>query len=224
MGVMTVSYYVKIKNGEIATGAERVIQESIAHAKANQNPTKEDLERLIPSATTPEYGDPDARITIVEFVDYQCPYSQDSATSVRAVMEAYKDKVHFYIRDYPITELHPEARNAALAANCALEQGQKAYWRYSDFLFGTPQDTFSMEMFRTLASRANINVARFDECMAKRTYDVKIDKDIDDAKNAGAQGTPTFFINGVMYPQGGGALNEYVLTEVIKSALDSLPK
>ena len=224
MGVLIASYYMKIQKGEIATGEERVIQESIAQAKANQHPTQDDLARLQPSATTGEYGSPDARVTVVEFVDYQCPYSQESATSVRAVMETYKDKVHFYVRDYPIPELHAQARDAALAANCALEQGQKAYWRYWDFLFGTPQDTFSTDVFRTLAQRANINVTRFDECMAKRTYDVKIDKDIDDAKNAGAQGTPTFFINGIMFPPGGGALNEYQLTEVIKSVLDSLPK
>lgn len=218
---MTTSYYLKIKRGEIATGAERILQESIAQATANQHPTPDDLARLQPSATTPEYGNADSRVTIVAFMDYQCPYSQESATSIRAVMETYKDVVHFYVRDYPISELHPQARDAALAANCALEQGQKAYWRYYDFLFGTPQDTFSADMFRTLAERANINVARFDECMAKRTYDVKIDKDIDDAKNAGAAGTPTFFVNGVRFD---GAVNEHMLTEIVKSALDSLPR
>jgi len=227
--VLIGQYYVKIKRGELPTGEARVAKEHFSRASNAMNATvkPEDIIAIPPTGNAPELGNPDARVTVVVFLDYECSYSQESATSIRAVMETYKDQVHFFVRDYPITELHPLAREAALAADCILEQGQKAYWRYFDLLFGDQQDMTATSSFRDIAGRAQVNIALFDQCVAKRAYDRKIDDDIDLAKKVNVPGTPTFFVfsggstDVKVFPS---AMNEKTFSQILRGALENLPK
>lgn len=219
-GVSVIDYYGQIKRGEIGSPADRSQLASISRIAANTDVTPEDLERLKPVGLVPELGSRNANITIIEFIDYECPFCKENASAVRSVMDELGDKVHFLIRDFPIAEINPNARDAALASNCVLEQGQKAYWRYHDLLFAN-QDDLSGEELRRLAALANINVARFDECMQTRKYDLKIDKDIEVGRQAGVEGTPTFFVNGVRYQ---GVLDEQLLTRIINYFLENLPQ
>jgi protein-disulfide isomerase len=220
LGALTFNYYGKIRSGEMKSLEDRRMQRSISLIAANANVTQEDVDRLKPVGLAPEIGSRNARVTVVEFVDYQCPYCKEVALPVRRVMEGMGDRVHFVVRHFPIPELYADARNAALAANCVLEQGQKAYWRYSELLFAD-QERHSLDGLRQSAVLANINVARFDECMAERRYDLKIDRDMEVGRQAGVQGTPTFFVNGVKYE---GVFNEKELTQIINYFLESLPQ
>ncbi len=220
LGALTFDFYGKIKSGEMKSLEDRRLQRSISLVAANADVTQEDLDRLKPVGLVPEIGNRNAKVTVVEFVDYQCPYCKEVSIPVRRVMEGMRDQVHFVIRDYPIPEIHPDARNAALAANCVLEQGQKAYWRYSELLFAD-QNRLSLEGLQQSALLANINVARFDECMTERRYDLKIDRDMEVGRQAGVEGTPTFFVNGVKYE---GVFNEKELTQIVNYFLESLPQ
>ena len=220
LSYMTADYYFKIQSGELEDFDVLKDRRSISRIAANTHVTQEDLDRLKPSGLVASLGNEDARLTVVEFVDYQCPYCKQVSSVIRKAMETYGDQVYFVIRDFPITELHAESRDTAHAANCALEQGEKAYWRYQEILFAN-QEAVTAEDLRTYAGYANINVARFDECMNERRYDTRIDQDIEIGRSAGVEGTPTFFVNGVMYS---GALTDRMFKEILDYFLAELPK
>lgn len=221
IAVLSVRYYHGIKSGAIHSREDVLSMTKLPNVSANPNVSREDLDRLQSLAeNAPELGKREAKITIVEFVDYQCPFCKDSAAPIRKVIESEGDRVHLIIRHFPIAELHAEARDAALAAMCALEQGQKAYWRYQELLFAE-QENLGAEAFRTMAGNANINVARFDECMAARRFDLSIDRDIETGKKVNVEGTPTFFINGMKYE---GSLDERMIRAMIEQVDAGLPK
>lgn len=214
-----VVFYPKIKSGELTSYDQVRFSRSISsQGSATGTMSAEDFALLVPTSTVPEWGEPDSPLTIVEFVDYQCPYSEEMYATIQKAMTQYADRVHFVVRDFPVVELHTDARNAALAARCVLEQGQPAYWRYQELMFGD-QSHLSIDDLRTKANLAKINVARFDECLTSRRYDLAIDQDIEYAKRIGVQGTPTFFLNGVKVE---GSMSEDQFQSLLKSAFDQL--
>ncbi|HWQ99829.1 MAG TPA: DsbA family protein [Candidatus Methylomirabilis sp.] len=215
-----VVYYHQIKSGDVRSVKDRRLQASISEHVANVTVTKEDLERLVPSGLAPELGAKDARVTVVEFVDYQCPFCQKTAQPLRNVMVAMGDKVRFIIRDFPILELHPTAKVSALAANCVLEQGQDAYWRFHDVVYAD-QTRQSPEDLRAKAQFAGAKPAEYDACVSEGRHQAKIEEDIRIGIRAGVQGTPTFFVNGVKFQ---GAMDEKELTLILNAFLDRLPK
>lgn len=220
--VNAIRYYPKIKSGELTSYDQVRISRALSNQAGSEagNLSADDVAQLVPTSTVPEFGNENALLTVVEFIDYQCTYSKDVMMPIRNIIEQspYKDQVHVVIRDYPITEIHPDARNSAHAAKCVLEQGQEAYRRFQALMFGD-QSGLSLEGLRTKANLARINVARYEECMNERRYDLEIDRDIEFAKRIGVEGTPTFFVNGIMVP---GAMTEDEFKVLIDSALSQL--
>jgi protein-disulfide isomerase len=219
-GSLAYGYYTMIRSGAISTPEDRQIQLSIANVAVNADVTDEDLERLKPAGMAPELGSRAARVTVVEFVDYQCPYSAESAHAVRRIMEEMGDRVHFLMRDYPVIDPSGRSRAVALAANCVLEQGQEPYWRFQELVFADQTKTTDAD-FREYASLSSADMGAYDACVSGRKYDLKIDGDIEVGKRAGVQGTPAFFVNGVKYE---GSLDEKLLSRILNYFLDQLPK
>jgi protein-disulfide isomerase len=148
-------------------------------------------------------GDPAAPITIVEFSDFGCPYCRVHASSVfKELKTQYIDtgKVYYVFKDFPIRELHPQARLAAEAAECAGAQG--GYWPMHDQLFAEPSewDGGSAETaeasFRRYAERIGLDRAAFEQCLASDQFTDEIQRDYDEARALGLTGTPAFVING----------------------------
>lgn len=216
MAWMTSSYYIQIQRGTGISPKQKLLQRSIASKVANVTANQEDLARLVPQGNVPKLGGDQAPVSVVLFVDYQCPYTKESMPAIRTVMDHIGDRAQLVIRDFPIVELHPEARDVAHAARCVLEQGQKAYWRYQELLFAQ-QDTISSEVLRQLASTASVNVARFEECMVSRRYDLAIDQDLAFGERVGVSGTPTFFVNGAKFE---GSVDEELFTKAINYFLE----
>lgn len=216
MGVLIASYYVKIQNGSAISPKQELLKQSIARTVANASVAQEDLEKLVPSeGLFPVLGSDDAPVTVVAFIDYRCPYTRDSMPAIRTVMENMGDRARLIIRDFPIPQLYPESRDVAHAARCVLDQGQKAYWRYQELLFAE-QDAPSAETLRALVSKANLNVARFNDCMSARMYDVAIDTDVTLGERVGVAGTPTFFVNGAKFD---GSVDEELFTKLVNHFL-----
>lgn len=213
-------YYRDIKSGNALNLKDRRFMASISNTIANANVTKDDLARLTPTALAAEQGAKTARVTVVAFMDYQCPFSQKIAEPLRRVMTNLGDRVRLFIRDYPIPELHKDAKASALAANCVLEQGQDAYWKFYDLLF-TDQAKMSPDDLRAKARLAGADVAKYDECVTEGRYLSKIEDDVGVAIRTGVQGTPTFFVNGVKFQ---GAMDEKTLSNILTAFLDKLPK
>lgn len=218
LGFYIIKFYPKIKSGELTSYDQVRFSRALASRSASSTMSAQDLSLLVPTSTVPELGSENAALTIVEFVDYQCPYSQEMLMPLRKTVEKYDGRIRLVIRDFPVVEVYPDARNASHAARCVLEQGQAAYWRFQALMFGD-QSRLSIDGLHAKANLAKINTARFDECMTSRRYDLEIDRDIEYAKRIGVEGTPTFFLNGIKVE---GSMEEKTFDALIGSALTQL--
>jgi len=139
----------------------------------------------------PVRGNPDARITIVEFSDYQCPFCRRSQSTLKEVEKKYEGKLKMVFKDFPLS-FHDRAMPAAQAARCAGEQGK--YWEYHDKLFSS--DGLSDEDFKRYAGEVSLDKAAFEACLAANKYRTEIAADMSQGQALGVSGTPAFFING----------------------------
>ncbi len=149
----------------------------------------------------PVKGDPDAPITIIEFSDFQCPFcSRFFTQTLPAIQENYIDTgiVKLVYRDFPIDSLHPNARPAHIAAECADEQGK--FWEYHDVLFEN-QGQWNRLSSSDLRSQLNqyatsmgLNSESFDSCLSSQSMADEVNADYLQASRNGATGTTTFFI------------------------------
>ena len=142
----------------------------------------------------PALGRPDAPVTLVEFSDYQCPFCQRFfVATLPALKKDYIDtgKVRYVFRDYPLDQIHPQARKAAEAAHCAGEQGK--YWEMHDVLFGN-QQTLQPPKLSEHARALGLDGARFDQCLTSGTHAARVSQGLTDGLAAGVQGTPGFVV------------------------------
>lgn len=140
------------------------------------------------------------KITIVEFADYECPYCVQASAELEKVLAEYKGKVQFVFRDFPLTEKHPQAIPAAIAAKCASEQGK--YWEMHKLLFNrSPMSPLSNGMYTKFAKQINLNMESFEKCQADKnqTTSKSIFSDMEEGTRVGVNGTPYIFINGEKY-------------------------
>jgi protein-disulfide isomerase len=159
-------------------------------------PTQQAARRYdIPTAGFYSTGPADAPITLVEFSDYQCPYCQRWHDQVYdSLMAAYPGQIRLVYRNLPLTQLHPQAMNAAESSLCAGEQN--AYWQYHEKLFENSQ-LLSDSLYASLAAELGLDAAAFNDCMTEHKYKSQIEADMQFAIDLGVQSTPTFFINGL---------------------------
>jgi len=148
----------------------------------------------------PSRGPADAKVTVVEYSDFQCPYcGQAWEIFEKEVYPQYKDKVRFVFKQMPLTQIHPWAEDAAVASACALEQGNDQFWKMYDGLFGQQaqitKDNLPAKV-EEIATAAGLDVPRLKECLAGRKTIDAVKADQAEAASVGVNGTPTFFING----------------------------
>lgn len=160
-------------------------------------------------------GPPDARVTVVEFFDFQCPYSRQAFSTIDNLVKRYAGQpVKFVFRHVPIESIHPAAFDAALAASCAKEQNR--FMEMHDALF-EKQNQITKESLLKFAEEAGVpNLARFQSCMLARRYENVIRKDTSEGLALGVEGTPTFFVNEKKLE---GAHDEQVFIDAIDQAL-----
>ena len=149
----------------------------------------------------PIRGDPNAPITIIEFSDFQCPFcARFHVETLPSLLEEYIDagKVNLVYRDFPIQSIHPNALPAAVAAECANEQGK--YWEYHDTLF-EKQNGWSrldsnavISTFSQYATDVGLEQQQFDPCLGSGKYLEEVQGDLSDGRDYDITGTPGFFI------------------------------
>ena len=116
----------------------------------------------IETTDDPAIGAEKPIITIVEFGDFQCPYCKEEAPIIRRVLLQYSNEVKLIFRDFPISASHADAVGAALAANCANEQGK--FWEYHDLLYQN-QDNLSIENLLVMANDLGVDFDKFSQCL-----------------------------------------------------------
>jgi len=191
--VQVIQSYGHIRRGEADPFLEKKLQSSFSKLIANQKVTQQDMARLrSPDAAT--FGNPNAKLTIVEFLDFDCPFCEASFAPLREMMGKYANQVYFVVRDFPIEELHPRAIAAALAAHCAQAQGK--FWPYHDQLFFHQDQHEDADLMRYV-KMVGLDETAFRTCYVNQTYKDKIQQSLGDGLQVGVQATPTFFFNDV---------------------------
>ncbi len=219
VGTLTTSYLLRIKSGERISLNDVRKNASLLKDATATNVSPESLDQLVPTGLAAEMGNRDARITIVAFIDYECPHCADFAPVLRRVMETEKQNIHLVIRHFPIID--PSAsRISADAALCVLDQGQEKYWRFFDQLFAD-QTKRTRDDFLTMAKIAGADVTAFDTCFTSRKHDLDVDADFSFGRSVGVEGTPTIFLNRAKIQ---GAMTEDVFKQIIQRAKDALPQ
>src|SRR6267378_1149907 len=145
-------------------------------------------------ADAPILGRADAPVTLVEFSDYQCPFCQRFfATTLSDIKKDYVDtgKVRYVFRDFPLDQIHPQARKAAEAAHCAGEQGK--YWEMHDLLFQN-QGALAPPQLAEHAGAVGVDGAAFAACLSSGRYAARVARGLVDGAAAGVQGTPAFVV------------------------------
>ena len=160
-------------------------------------------------------GNAKAKVMIVEFSDFQCPYCRQVQSTLQTVLIKHEGEVALAFRDMPVPQLHPMALGAAEAARCALEQGK--FWEYHDLLFAD-QGTLDKNGLETRAQKLQLDEKQFDACLASEKYKAQIQQDSQEGMRAGVSGTPGFFINGIFIS---GAQQEATFERIIQEQLGS---
>lgn len=162
------------------------------------------------SSARPWLGSVEARVIVEEFSDFQCPACQNAQPTVKQVTKEFGDQIRFEYKHFPLTRIHPRAFTAALAAECANDQGK--FWEYHDLLFGN-QPNFSSSDLESYALSLSLDMESFSACLDSRAKADIVRADIDEAESRGINSTPTFFVNGKKLNNWG------LLEEEIKAAL-----
>ena len=154
-----------------------------------------DLPRIEVSADDdPFRGPADAPVTIIEFAEYQCPYCGRAEETINQLVADYPDKIRVVYRDFPL-QGHDRAIPAALAANCAGDQGK--YWEMHQLLLSNQRALTDTDLRRN-AERIALDLDSFDSCMNNAGEKVaEIQADFLAGQSVGVTGTPAFFINGI---------------------------
>jgi protein-disulfide isomerase len=174
----------------------------------------------------PTKGGKDAKLTLIEFSDYQCPFcGRYFRETLPLIQKEYVEtgKLRYVFRDFPIESIHPKAFKAAEAAKCAGEQGK--YWEVHDRLFAN-QSALSPADLTGHARAVDLDVAKFEQCLESGRTGASIRQDLADAQKAGVRGTPSFFL-GLTPPNGEGVKTLRMISgaqpyAAFKEAIDSL--
>jgi protein-disulfide isomerase len=164
-------------------------------SQAAQSPGAPADDRPVRVATAgrPARGPERAKVTVVEFVDFECPFcGRFARDTLPRIEREYGSRVRWVSRHFPLAS-HPHARGAAVAAECAHEQGR--YWQYHRLLFDN-QDSLDARGLRAHAGHAGLDLKRFDACVKSDAARDRVEHDAGEGRAAGVKGTPTFFVNG----------------------------
>lgn len=183
---------------------------------------------LISIQNRPWRGTPDAKVTIVNFDDLECPYCARMHQQLfPAIQDRYKGLVKFVYKDFPLVEIHPWAMHAAVDSGCLADQNNDAYWRFVDYIHahtdevtGPAHDAQQAgktldKMAREEGERSKLDLAKLDACIAKQD-ETAVRASMKQGDSLGVNGTPTLFINGERIS---GALPEAELGTAIDRAL-----
>lgn len=154
-----------------------------AFSYATSNPTSKAIK-------DPVRGVSEAKVTIVEFSDFQCSHCRKVQPTVKKILENYRGEVKLVFKNLPISS---SSFDAAVAGECAHLQGK--FWEYHDLLFNATGN-LDYRKLKEFAKQVGMNTNKFDSCFSSQRIREEVRKDIEDGENKGVEGTPTFFING----------------------------
>lgn len=173
----------------------------------------------------PSQGPEDALVEFVEFTDYECPFCRRfHENTYPEIRRRFDGRVKWVVRNYPLSQIHPNAQLAAEAAECALDQ--ERFWEYHDLLFER-HDQLGRAALKSYAQELGLDGNQFDSCLDSGEKQSVVQNDLRDGFRFGVTGTPTFFINGqvVVGAQGPDLVSAFIdvaLEEAMSASEDGL--
>ena len=161
----------------------------------------------------PSKGPKDARVTIIEYADFECPFCSDTAKTVLAVQKKYPKDVRVIFRHFPLS-FHENAMPAAVATRCA--QYQDKFWAMHDEMFARSESLNEAEIIKA-AGDVGLDVALFKTCLESDKEEAAVQAEMDEGSGFGVEGTPAFFVNGIPL---GGAQPFEAFEELVKAELN----
>lgn len=143
--------------------------------------------------TDPSLGNPNAPVTLVEFSDFQCPFCLRVAPTMKRIRATYGDKVRIVWKDFPLTQIHPQAFKAGEAGQCAAEQGK--FWEFHDRVFEN-QQAMQVDDLKRYAASVGVDAVRFNACLDTSSRAEVVRDGVAQGTRLGINSTPTVFING----------------------------
>lgn len=182
-----------LREQRVAASRLAFVQSLKSRATITTELTRPAVFRASITGTGPDRGAQTARVTIVEFEDFQCPFCRQVHETVERVMARYKDSVRLVHRDLPLQQLHPAARKAHEAARCAEKQGK--FWEYRNVLY-EKAPAASVDQLNGYAAQLGLNAPAFRKCLDGGEFRDVVQRDEQEAQRLGITGTPAFYING----------------------------
>lgn len=158
-----------------------------------KNPLKPVIEK-----TRPIRGNPKARVTIVEYSDFQCPFCGRGAKTVEALLKKYKGDVRLIYKHMPLTNIHPHAMKAAIYFEAIARQDAEKAWKFHDIIFDNQNKLKGGEKaIKKIAASLGLNEKRLQKDVKDKAILAQVEKDSKEAMKFGFTGTPSFVVNGI---------------------------
>lgn len=182
---------------------------------------EERMKRLAPIiASAPKRGAASAKITIVEFSDFQCPSCRESSSYMKPVLERLGEEVQYVRLDLPLISSHPWAFHAAVGGRAVHRQNPQLFWKYRDFIYANQADlnAFTLdERIRGFAEDNGLDLKKFEADVASPAVREEVLQSVGAAFSLGLQATPSFLVNGIfVYPGKDGSNLETLVRELLK--------
>jgi protein-disulfide isomerase len=162
----------------------------------------------------PTFGDKNAKVTIVEYSDFQCPFCSKGAEVLKKIKKKYGDKVQVAFKNFPLP-FHNHAEQAAVAGLCANEQSPKLFWKMHDEMFEN-QESLDTDGLKKMAKKVGLKSDEFEKCLSENKTLPQVRADMEEGRKLKVKSTPTFFINGQLI---NGAQPIEVFSEIIDEEL-----
>jgi len=165
-----------------------------------QNPFQEDLEKLKTSGA-PSFGPANAPVTLVEFGDFECPNCREEAKTLRDnIPTQFASQVHVFFLDFPLEQIHPWAKPAAIAGRCVYQQSPAAFWKYHDWIYEhqveiTP-DNLKTQVLDFAKNEQDIDALQLGRCIDTKATEPQVDATLAEGHALHVDATPTLFIDG----------------------------
>ncbi len=184
-------YLAKQQEGEVKKNFAQSLRNKYKVEIKIKKPKKAKMQVKL-NGDEPTKGDNKAKIVVVEFSDFQCPFCKRAASNGASIVKEYGDKVKYVFKQFPLS-FHDKAHKASEASLCMHDQGK--FFEYHDKLFENNQALEEADL-KKYATEVGGDAAKFEECLKSGKNKAKVDRDMADGQKYGVSGAPTYFVNG----------------------------